>query len=93
VASDVRLIQLSRMLNLALPGLDRDGARQAIAVRPDMMASALFSEAADNDDVISAEAALQYLEDRLSYFGDYVPAECAEEIRTRFKELVSAWEG
>ncbi len=91
MASDVRLIQLARMLGLALPGLDRDGARQAIAARPEALGEALFLEAADNDDVVSADAARSYLADRLAFFGDLVSPEGAAAVTAAFEARLAAW--
>jgi len=92
MAADVRLAQVARILHLALPGLAPADAHAAIAARPAEVAAALFAEAADNDDVTSTEAALDYLESRLSEFGDLVPPDAADRIRAAFRERLKAWE-
>lgn len=91
MADDVRLVQLARMLRLPPDELDRAAAAAAIAARPDDLAAAIFQEAADSDDVISTETALDYLEGRLVFFGDLVPPTAAAEVRRCFRERLRAW--
>lgn len=90
---DIRLIQLARMLGLD-PGaaLDDASAASLVRERATALADAIFHEAADSDDVVSAETALDYLEGRLIFFGDLVPAETAAAIRRAFRERLRAWE-
>ena len=85
-----RLIQLSRML--ATPIEDDEAARRAITARPGDFASALFAEAADSDDVTSAEAALDYLRARLAEFDGLVTAEAAPRVEAAFGERLRAWD-
>jgi len=92
MAADVRLARVARILHLAPPGPTAADARAAIAARTGEVAGALFAEAADNDDVTSTEAALDYLESRLSEFGDLVSPDAADRIRVAFRERLKAWE-
>lgn len=87
---DPRLTQLARLLNRA--NLTIEQARQAIARDPRALATALLEEAAQNDDVLSADAARGYLDDRLAYFGDLAPPDAAQAIRAEFNERLRAWE-
>jgi hypothetical protein len=76
-------------------GLPRDAGAaelaEAVAAHADELAGALFAEAADNDDVTGAEAALVYLEDRLVFFGDCIGPEEGAVIRREFARRLSAW--
>ncbi len=87
---DLRTLQVARMLGLGATPTDVE-AREAIATDPDAFAGALFREAADNDDVTSAEAALDYLETRLSFFGDLIPPEARLAIRAAFANRLTSW--
>jgi hypothetical protein len=89
MTGEIRLTQLSRIL--ATPIADDETARTAINARPGDFASALFHEAADSDDVTSAASALDYLEDRLAYFGPLVLPSAAEVVRAAFIEHIKAW--
>lgn len=78
-------------------GLDREtisaeSARTAIASDPLRFADALFEEAAASDDVTSEAAALNYLEGRLSFFGELLDVPVPNTVRTRFAERLGAWE-
>lgn len=86
----MRLTQLSRIF--ATPIADDETARTAINARPGDIASALFLEAVDSDDVTSAATARDYLEDRLAYFGPLVPPSSAEAVRAAFIQRLKAWE-
>jgi hypothetical protein len=86
----MRLVQLARMLGLPLATLTPESACAAIASRPGDFAATLFSEAADNDDVTSAPAALDYLGARLAYFGDLV-GDAGGDVRRAFASLLEAW--
>lgn len=91
MAVDLRLLQVARLL--ALPaGLTAAAARAAIAARPADFAAGLVAEAADNDDVISAAAARDYLEARLHDFGELVPWPAGDAVRAAFAALVTAWD-
>lgn len=79
------------MLALPRDGLTVAAARSAINARALDMAAALLEEAAQSDDVTSAETALDYLEDRLAYLADFVPADAAADIRSAFAEGVEGW--
>jgi hypothetical protein len=92
MASDVRILQVARILDLSLPGLTPDDVRAAVALRPGELARALFFEAADNDDVTSTGAALDYFESRLGELGDLVPPEAVDEVRGAFRQQLEAWE-
>ncbi|MGE5597268.1 MAG: hypothetical protein ACM3S1_14685 [Hyphomicrobiales bacterium] len=90
--ADVRLIQLARMLALEPHPLDHATARRALQARPGDFASAIFHEAADSDDVTSADSARAYLEDRLGFFGELLDGTVREQVRAAFEERLSAWE-
>lgn len=90
---DIRLVQLARMTRLE-PGaaLDDASAVSLVRERAAELADAIFREAADSDDVVSTETALDYLEGRLAFFGPVIPADAATTIRRAFRERLSAWE-
>jgi hypothetical protein len=89
MAANARHVQLSRMLGTTIE--DDESARRALAARPGDFASALFLEAADSDDVTSAESALEYLEGRLATFADLLSAQAADAVRGAFGERLKAW--
>ncbi len=86
--SDTRHRQLSRIYSLSIES--DDDARAAIRRNPGILASALFEECAQSDDVTSIETARVYLEDRLEFLGDLV-AEDAGAVRQAFEARVAAW--
>ncbi len=89
--TDIRHVQLARIL-----GLPRDSSPLAVenAARamPSRLADALFSEAADSDDVTGAASAVGYLEDRLAFFEQIVSTETADAVRRVFERHVAAWD-
>jgi hypothetical protein len=87
----LRLAQAARMLGLQPEDLDSETARSAIALRPGDFAHALLQEAADSDDVTSAESAIDYCDGRLTFFGDLITPEAAGEVRAAFASLVQGW--
>ncbi|HEY5475533.1 MAG TPA: hypothetical protein VIK11_02355 [Tepidiformaceae bacterium] len=89
---DMRLVQIARMLAVPLPELTPASAAALIAARPADMADAIFHEAADSDDVTGSEAAREYLEARLAFFGELAPPGAAEAIRAGFRERIGAWD-
>jgi hypothetical protein len=91
VATDIRLLQLGRILGLPAETLTPAAAGQAIAERTSDLAAAFFHEAADNDDVISIEAALDYLDGRLAFFGALIPAPANRSIRAFFRASLESW--
>lgn len=90
MVSEQQLIQLRRILGL--PGLDASGAAAATHESSGQLAAAFFAEAADSDDVISREAALDYLESRLSFFGNVISLSDADALRIEFAERLKAWD-
>lgn len=86
--SDSRHRQLSRIYNRTIE--DDDDARSAIHGGPGILASALFLEAVESDDVIGIESARQYLEDRLAYLGGVASADGAA-VRVEFERKLAAW--
>ena len=86
--SDSRHRQLSRIYNHTIE--DDDDARAAIIGDPGILASALFLEAVESDDVTSIETARQYLEDRLAFLGN-LAAHTREAIVAAFEERLKAW--
>jgi hypothetical protein len=92
MAGDMRLTQLARMLNVPLVSLSAQSAPAIVAAKSQAMSTALFEEAAASDDVTSVESALDYLEGRLAFFDDLIPAGAAAAIRTSFAARLKAWE-
>ena len=90
--TDIRLVQLARMLSLPAAGLDAATARRLIAERTGDFAGAIFAEAAQNDDVTSTTAALEYLEARLLEFGDLVDDNVTAAALAAFGVRLAAWE-
>ncbi|MCK9517851.1 MAG: hypothetical protein M0R74_02310 [Dehalococcoidia bacterium] len=90
---DVRLKQAARILGVSHESLDIASARDAFHSRPGDVASALFQEAAENDDVVSVQTALDYLEDRLDYLAAFLDSETNDAVRTAFQQRIEAWEG
>ncbi len=88
--SDIRLVQLRRILSQDLPS--DTAARAAVSQAAPLLADALFAEAADSDDVTGSESALAYLEERLTFFAGLVTEAAAAAIRARFHECLRAWE-
>ena len=86
--SDSRHRQLSRIYDRTIE--DDDGAREAIAADPGVLASALFEEAAESDDVTSLDSAREYLRDRLAFLGTLVANDDAS-IRAQFERRLQAW--
>lgn len=69
---------------------DDEDARAAIAAEPGVLASELFLEAVESDDVTSVETALEYLADRLAFLGDLV-GPMAPQVEAEFETKVQAW--
>lgn len=86
--SDSRHRQLSRIYGRPIES-DAD-ARAAVLADPGVLASALFMEAVESDDVTSIESARAYLRDRLDFLAELV-AEASPAIRAGFEERVHAW--
>lgn len=86
--SDPLLRQLSRIYQRPLESAEE--ARAAVAADPAVLASALFIEAAESDDVTSIEAALAYTDARLAELQAYV-GEHAPSIRALVAEKVAGW--
>ena len=91
MAGDVRLIQLARILGIPSDS-DEAAVQAAASASPDRLAEALFQEAADSDDVIDSESAVAYMEARLEYLADFIPATARQPIRERFAGRLTAWE-
>jgi hypothetical protein len=66
-------------------------AAKVIAVRGGEFAVALFQEAAASDDVTSAAAAIEYVDDRLKTFDAILDPETASLIRVEFVRLLESW--
>ena len=90
MSGEARHKQLSRIF--ATPIEDDEAARSAISARPGDFASALFLEAADSDDVISAESARDYLAGRLAFFDGLVSKEAKRAVVSSFDERLRAWD-
>jgi hypothetical protein len=86
--SDSRHRQLSRIYERSIES--DDDARNAINGEPGILASALFLEAVESDDVTSIETARTYMEDRLAFLGN-LASDAGIEVRKVFEERVSAW--
>jgi hypothetical protein len=90
--TDIRHVQLSRILNL--PRNVEPGAIESLArAMSHVLADAFFAEAVDSDDVTGRESALAYLEDRLAFFGDIIGERGVADVRSEFKKRVAAWDG
>ncbi len=89
--ADIRLVQLARVLRLPRTS-PRDLILDAVRQQPETLAAAFFAEAADNDDVISAESARGYLTDRLAFFAGLIDDPTAVDVRRRFDHHLKAWE-
>ena len=88
--ADIRLIQLARIFGVAKVE-DEGSARALIAARSAAFADALFAEAADNDDVTSSRAALDYLDGRLAEFSGLIEIGTAGQVRAAFMTRLAAW--
>jgi hypothetical protein len=87
--SDSRHRQLSRIYERPIES-DED-ARAAVSADPGILASAIFLEAAESDDVTGAETARTYLADRLAFLSPFAD-DVADMVRSAFSERLSAWE-
>ena len=89
--ADIRVVQLTRMLG---PGISLDASHPSRALRAHTraLAHAFLSEAADNDDVISTEAARDYLAGRLRFFSGLIDHETATAVRAAFDEGLRSWD-
>jgi hypothetical protein len=88
----LRLVQLARLMGARTHALSREEARSRAASDPARLAQGLLAEAADNDDVLSADGALDYMEERLRYFGEALDGETPERVREAFRALVQRWD-
>ena len=88
---DPALVQITRLLGLPRGRLSAGRAREAVGARCSDLAAALVEELVASDDVVGAESALAYLEDRLVTLGAYLPDACAEAIRRLTLEAVEGW--
>jgi hypothetical protein len=86
--SDSHHRQLSRIYQRPIE--DDDDARAAINADPGVLASALFLEASQSDDVTSMESARSYAEDRLEELGELVGPGAAV-IRAAFEDRLESW--
>jgi len=86
--SDSRHRQLSRIYQRTIE--HDDDARAAISADPGMLASALFLEAAESDDVTSIESGRAYFEDRLAFFAGLVSGQEAA-LRAAFEARLQSW--
>lgn len=86
--SDSRHRQLSRIYHRTIE--DDDDARAAINGDPGILASALFLEAVESDDVTSIETAREYLEVRLAFLGN-LAADSRDAILAAFEQRLKAW--
>ena len=91
MAASVRLIQLGRIFAESPDGLTGARARDLVSSRSGHFAHALFLEAADSDDVTSAEDARIYFDARIAFFGDLVPAAAIPAIRQAYERLLARW--
>ena len=87
--SDSRHRQLSRIYQRPIE--DDESARAVVNADPGTLASALFLEAVESDDVTSIESARGYLADRLAYLGNIVQA-ASSLVRSDFEARLKAWE-
>ncbi|OAI42508.1 hypothetical protein AYO38_11430 [bacterium SCGC AG-212-C10] len=90
--SDIRLVQLARLLSAREHSLPIEEVRARAAADTGRLATTLLAEAADSDDVLSAADAIAFLEDRLHFFGDALSRSTADRVRHDFAELVRQWD-
>jgi hypothetical protein len=88
--TDIRYLQLARILGLPRD-LDSEAVAEAARSRPEDLAGAFFAEAADSDDVIGGTSAVEFLEDRLTFFSGIIDRVTAATIRMSFHQRLSAW--
>ena len=81
--------QLSRIYQRAIE--DDVSARAVVSADPGTLASALFLEAAESDDVTSIEGARIYLADRLEFLAPVLPPDVTAAVRSDFEERIKAW--
>ena len=86
--TDPRHRQLSRIYQRPIE--DDEDARAAVAADPGVLASALFLECAESDDVTSVEAARNYCAERLDYLRDLL-GENASSVTAGFESRLRAW--
>lgn len=86
--TDPRHRQLSRIYQRPIE--DDEDARAAIAADPGVLASALFLECAESDDVTGVESAESYLAERLDYLRDLL-GENAGSVTAEFETKLQAW--
>lgn len=86
--TDPRHRQLSRIYQRPIE--DDEDARAAVAAEPGVLASALFFECAESDDVTSVESAESYAADRLEYLRDLV-GESTTRVTAEFAARLQAW--
>lgn len=86
--TDPRHRQLSRIYQRTIEN-DED-ARAATAEDPGVLASALFLEAVESDDVTSVGSARVYLADRLGYLGRLITD--PSRVQEAFERKLEAWQ-
>lgn len=86
--TDPRHRQLSRIYERPIE--DDEDARAAVAADPGVLASALFLECVESDDVTSVEAAQRYFADRLDELRDLL-GESADSVTAAFESKLQAW--
>jgi len=86
--TDPRHRQLSRIYQRPIE--DDEDARAAIAADPGVLASALFLECAESDDVTSVETAASYFAERLDYLRELL-GENATQVTAAFESKLRAW--
>jgi len=68
-----------------------DDARAVISADPGILASGIFLEAADSDDVTDVPSALVYFDARMEYLAEFV-GDFAPIVRHEFEHKIQAWE-
>jgi hypothetical protein len=90
LVADSRHRQLSRIYQRPIE--DDNGARAVVNMDPGTLASAIFLEAVESDDVTSIESARVYFEDRLAFLGTLVEPGVTALVRSDFEARLHAWE-
>jgi hypothetical protein len=87
--SDSRHRQLTRIYERPIES-DED-AQAAVSADPGILASAIFLEVAESDDVTGVDSARSYLADRLAFLSPFAD-QVADMVSAAFAERLSAWE-
>jgi len=89
--ADARLTQLARLLGLPRGAVDEQTAPALVRDGAATLAATLLEEAVANDDVTTAAAAIEYVDERLEFLTPFVDTETAETVRSYVQKQASGW--